>query len=109
MPVVETVRCNKGMSEQELQGRLNQGWILIGRQAVSTGVASPNNPGGIVDVDIWMMQEPMMPQRLILEALVQYGQHNEGAHDTLDDLTRALFDVGIDRLTEEVMKRTEGV
>jgi len=106
MPMIDTIPCSQGLTEEQLNKKIDDGWVLVGRQSVNTGIARPDSPGGTVDVDIWMIPEPMMPQRVVMQALVSYYQ-NVGGKQVLDQLCKAWFDVGIERLDEVVTEMTQ--
>lgn len=63
------------MEREEIIGRVQGGWTLLGRQAVKTGkaIVTPGNPGGaaLEDADIWMLDEPMIPQGMVATLIVQ--------------------------------------
>ena len=66
MPQIHLVPVNQGMTREELAQRLQSGWVLVGRQAanVAQGIIDPSKPmppSGVVDVDVWVLSEPMLP------------------------------------------------
>jgi len=57
------------MDVDEVVGRIQGGWRLMGRQAVQRGkvIATPGHPDGraLEDADVWMLDEPMIPQAMV--------------------------------------------
>jgi len=104
----------EGIAKEELGQRIQSGWIHAGRQAVNTasGILDPSkpmSPTGVVDVDVWILPEPMIPAGLIATVLAQaYKVENDVRPKTLllDDIARALFGgMGILPLIEELEKQ----
>lgn len=102
MPATRLIPTEKGLTEDQLRQALESGWVFIGRHAINTGVATPKSPGGTKDVDIWMLQEPMIPQRVIMELLIGYSQWQPDAKQYMNDLCVKLFKVGVDELKRKV-------
>jgi hypothetical protein len=104
---LHAVARGRGMTPGELQGRLETGWVLIGRQVLKFGsqIAIPGQPpGGLTEADIWMIHEPTVPQRVVMEAMVQVQRLGGG----IDGVCRALFGVGVMQLMEHIEKLQGG-
>ena len=106
MPVVHLVPTTHGMNKEEVVGRINAGWTMAGRQAVQTNglivdPSQPIPPSGVIDADVWVLNEPMIPAGQVAVTLV--GLFEDGGDgDTLDDLARALTGRGIIPLKQEL-------
>lgn len=107
MPTVHLVPVKRGMDPDEVVGRLQGGWRLLGRQAVRRGqaIATPGCPEGhtLEDADVWMLDEPMIPQamvaKLILDAATEYMAGDAlNAVDPLECLCQDLYGMDIDAL-----------
>jgi hypothetical protein len=64
--ITHIIPTTHGMTREELQERLETSWVYAGRQAVRMGdlivdPTQPLPPNGIVDADIWIQPEPMIP------------------------------------------------
>ena len=99
MPVVHIVPVTHGMTKDEVLGRIQSGWVMAGRQAVHNNglIVDPSQaaaPTGVIDADIWVLNEPMAPISLIAARLVESYEAG-GDVDTLDDLARVLTGQGI--------------
>ena len=97
----------QGMSAQEVQQKLMTGWIKVGRQTIAqpqkliVDPSSPMPPGGVIDVDVWMMPEPMVSVEVVARMMVErYEAGDDGI--ALDNLARALFRVGINVLKKNI-------
>ena len=106
MPVVHLVPVTHGMSKDEVVGRIQAGWVLAGRQAVQStelivDPSKPIPPSGVVDVDVWVLNEPMVPVGLVATRLIEeFEAGGEGM--TLDNLARVLTGQGIIPLKQEM-------
>ena len=108
MPTVHLVPVKRGMQPEEVVGRIQGGWQLLGRQAVERekagGIATLDNPAvySLEDADVWMLAEPMIPQAMVASLIVQAMS----AEDPLDYLAQELYgtDLGsLSRALEEAM------
>lgn len=97
MPVVHVVPTSRGMTHDEIIGRIQGGWQLLGRQAVQKGaaIATPGNPDGIhlEDAEVWILAEPMVPQSMVASMILQAMAHE----DPLEELALEMF--GMDLLS----------
>lgn len=95
MPIVHLIPTQRGMDHDEVVGRLQGGWQLLGRQAVQRGaaIATPGRPDGptLEDADVWMLAEPMVPQAMVASMLLR----SMSAEDSLEYLSQELFGVGL--------------
>jgi len=103
----------QGMSLGEVRERVATGWIKVGRQAISQNQqlivdpSSPIPPGGVIDVDIWMQMEPMVSVSTVVRVMIErYNAGDDGI--ALDNLSRALFGVGINIVEEQLGKALKG-
>ena len=104
MPVIHVIPVTQGMSEQELAGRLQSGWIHAGRQAVNVGQgivdpSKPMTPTGIVDCDVWVLPEPMMPALALARALLHLADDG-GDLVTLERLAEGVLGQSLNQLRE---------
>lgn len=95
MPLVHLIPVKRGMEPDEVIGRLQSGWTLLGRQMIKRGeaIATPANPEGrfLENADVWMLAEPMIPQAMVASMLLQAMS----AEDPLEALAQEMFGMGL--------------
>lgn len=110
MPTVNAIPCKRGMELEELYGRLQSGWTLLGRQKIQRGkaIATPNNPEGsrLEDADVWVLNEPMIP----LGMLAQMFLVAMSVEDPLEVLAQEIFGKSLAELQQVLteMKDAQG-
>lgn len=111
MPIVHLIPVKRGMEPDEVIGRLQQGWQLMGRQMIKRGeaIATPSNPEGrfLENADVWMLDEPMIPQAMVAQMLLQAMAHE----DPLEELAQELFGMdlmGLQAALEAALVAAEG-
>ena len=112
MPLIHVVPCQLGMGQDELLGRLQSGWIMAGRQAMRMGggIVDPTHPippSGVVDCDVWLLPEPMIPAGQLALYLVEMLEGGAQA-DALDELARHFLGQSVFEAAEEIRSAAEG-
>ena len=101
MPTVHVVPVKRGMPHEEVVGRVQGGWTLLGRQSVRTGksIMTPGNPDGVSveDADIWLLAEPMIPMAMVASIIARAAQDLK-PEDILTGLCQELFGMAPDAL-----------
>jgi hypothetical protein len=97
------VPVTEGMKEEAIIGRLQAGWVLIGRQSVDlrTSVIDPTKPmapSGVIDVDVWALPEPTMPLPMVTNAIFEARQ----AEKPLEAVVRKLFGVDLETFMAQI-------
>lgn len=105
MPVIHAIPVTDGMAKAEISARINSGWVLAGRQAVNLKAQGIVTPGeamtsatGVVDVDVWILVEQMMPTNQLVKALYDMFKQKMGDVSTLNALSTALLGLNIEDL-----------
>ena len=102
MPTVHLIPVKRGMAPDEVIGRIQGGWQLLGRQAVQRGaaIATPGRPDGpaLEDADVWMLDEPMIPQAMVAMLILQAM----GAEDPLEFLAKELYGITLAELSQAI-------
>jgi hypothetical protein len=97
------------MAKAEVGARIQMGWILAGRQSVNlksqgivtAGEAMASNTG-LVDMDVWVLPEAMIPQGMVTQALYDLAKQEMGDVSTLNTISTALLRLGIADLVERM-------
>lgn len=102
LPTVHLIPIARGMAPDEVVGRIQGGWQLLGRQAVQRGasIATPGRPDGpaLEDADVWMLDEPMIPQAMVAMLILQAM----GAEDPLEFLAKELYGISLAELSQAI-------
>jgi len=90
------------MPKGEINARIQQGWVMAGRQAVNLKAQGIVTAGealatatGLVDMDVWVLPEPMMPQGQVLKVLYDLFKQKMGDASTLNTIATALVGLNI--------------
>ena len=70
-----------GLPQSEVIRRMNMGWVIAGRVSIiievdKNRILTPGEmanmlpQGAVVDVDVWVLPEPMIPQNVIMQNLL---------------------------------------
>lgn len=103
---IHVIPVNKGMTRDELAGRIQSGWIKVGRQSVqsgTTGIAKLNQPSTplMMECDVWVLPEPTIPARVVVGAMVE-AMSNSANMDTLNMVSAALFGATVTEVAEKI-------
>ena len=106
--IIHAIPAHKGISEEDLKGRLGSGWQYIGRVAVQGGseIVVPGQPQmapGVQEVDVRVLPEPTMPVQAIAQAVLAASQAYPEAQQGLNMVTEPLFGLKIDDFVAQML------